>query len=59
MGGSDLRNFLEHHAMNTPSMFIVISYKRLKSALKKLHAPFTNGRLIKAREVNGKREAGA
>lgn len=43
--------FIDYHSRYTPSMFIVISYKRLKSALKNLHNFFANDRLIKLREV--------
>jgi hypothetical protein len=43
--------FIANFANRTPSMFIIISYKRLKSAMKNLHAFFDNDRLITKREI--------
>lgn len=37
-------------AHHIPSMFIVISYKRVKTAMKNLHSFFASDRLIKKRE---------
>lgn len=50
-GEQSLGAFIARHAKYTPSMFIVISYESLKSALTNLHTFFANDRLIKKREV--------
>ena len=46
--------FVNEFATHTPSMFIVISYKRVKTAMKNLHSFFASNRLIKKREKQGK-----
>jgi|SRR5438477_1426406 len=46
--------FMSEFATHTPSMFIVISYKRVKTAMKNLHSFFASDRLIKKREKKGK-----
>jgi hypothetical protein len=38
--------FSSHFAAHTPSLFIIISYKRAKTAMKNLHSFFANDRLI-------------
>jgi hypothetical protein len=45
-----LQGFIGSFSTRTPSMFIVISYKRLKVAMTNLHAFFANDRLLKKRE---------
>ena len=46
--------FSSGFAKHTPSMFIVISYKRLKTAMTNLHSFFASDRLITKREKTGK-----
>lgn len=43
-------SFSGDFARHTPSMFIVISYKRVKTAMKNLHSFFASDRLIKKRK---------
>jgi hypothetical protein len=49
-----LNLFSSNFATDTPSMFIVISYKRVKTALKNLHSFFASDRLIREREKSPK-----
>ena len=51
----NLNIFSGDFARSTPSLFIIISYKRVKTAMKNLHSFFASGRLIKMREKKAKR----
>jgi hypothetical protein len=53
-GNFNLASFSGNFARATPSMFIVISYKRVKTAMKNLHSFLASDRLIKKREKKGK-----
>jgi hypothetical protein len=51
----NLNIFSGDFARSTPSLFIIISYKRVKMAMKNLHSFFASDRLIKEREKKAKR----
>jgi len=52
--GSGLPRFITQFTNRRPCMFIVISYKRLKVAMRNLHSFFGNDRLIKQRKPKPK-----
>ena len=50
--------FSDRFARETPAMFIIISYKRVKTAMKNLHSFFANDRLIVKRQPGQKKGKG-
>jgi hypothetical protein len=50
----NLNSFSDNFARSTPSLFIIISYERVKTAMKNLHSFFASDRLIKKREKKAK-----